>query len=407
MKKILFLFCFLWVTNTFYAQVESTWYNSHILNASRELKIQVPKGYDSNSKYPLILVLDGDYLFELVAGNVDYYSYWEDIPPAIVVGISQAKFRSKDNTFSSTNSLPIDEGAKFFEFIGAELLPYLNSKLAIGEFNVIVGHGKGANFINYYLLKEKPLFQSYIVLSPDLASDMPTYVSDILKSTSNRIFYYLAGAGKDPKKIQKDTKALNTLLSPIENKKILYKYNTFENATHYSLPAHAMSSALESIFFVYQPISKEEYKKYIVNLETSPVDYLLEKYKTIKDLFRIDKKIALNDFKAIDAAIKKNENWEYYEDLGKVARKEYPNTLLGNYFLGRYYEETGNYNKALKTYQSAYVFDEIGNYTKDFMLEKAEDIEVKISTQKMEEENLDEEVPEEETPDEEVPKEDE
>ena len=40
---------------------------------------------------PLILVLDGDYLFEPFSGCVDYLSYWDEIPEAIVVGIRHGK----------------------------------------------------------------------------------------------------------------------------------------------------------------------------------------------------------------------------------------------------------------------------------------------------------------------------
>ena len=47
---------------------------------------------------------------------------------------------------------------------------------------------------------------------------------------------------------------------------------------------------------------------------------------------------------------------------------------LGNYYLARYYEEMGEPKKAMRTYQSAYTFEEIGGITKDFMLEKADEI---------------------------------
>ena len=86
---------------------------------------------------------------------------------------------------------------------------------------------------------------------------------------------------------------------------------------------------MESIFFVFQPITKKEYNESILKLDTSPVDYLTEKYQMIKDLFGIEKQILINDFKAIEAAIEKKEEFKYFEDLGNLARKEYPDTLLG------------------------------------------------------------------------------
>ena len=109
-------------------------------------------------------------------------------------------------------------------------------------------------------------------------------------------------------------------------------------------------------------------------MTTSPVDYLLDKYNTINGLFNLQKKVLINDFKAIAAAIEKNKTFEYYEALGKLARKEYPDTLVGHYDLGRVYEETGEPKKAMKTYRSAYILEEIGGYTKDEMLDRADAI---------------------------------
>jgi tetratricopeptide (TPR) repeat protein len=168
------------------------------------------------------------------------------------------------------------------------------------------------------------------------------------------------------------TDALNTDVSAIENENLAYSFNSFEKPSHYSVPTHAIPNALERIFQVYCPISKKEYKDVILELEISPVLYLQEKYQSISDLFGIDKKVLINDFKAISAAIEKNEYHEYYNELGKMARKAYPETLLGGYYLGRFYEEMGEPKKAMRTYQSAYMLDEIAGITKDEVLARAE-----------------------------------
>jgi predicted alpha/beta superfamily hydrolase len=363
---------------TYSIQSQAIYENFHSskLNEDRQLKILLPRGYDeeNSKKYPLIIVFDGDYLFEAVAGNVDYYSYWEDMPESIVVGIKQEGKRYDDCMYSEQNSLPIETGATFFEFIGMELIPYLNNNFKTEDFRVAVGHGETANFIDYYLLKDVPLFQAYISMSPDLAPKMGQYLTDRFKTFQTKIFYYLATSSNDTPAIKEGAESLNKTISALENKNLLYNFDNFEGPTHYSLPAHAIPKALESIFFVFQPISKKEYEESILKLETSPVDYLSEKYKMIKDLFGIEKQILINDFKAIEAAIKKKEQWNYFENLGNLARKEYPDTLLGHYYLARYNEETGEPKKAMKLYQSAYILEEIGGITKDLMLELANQI---------------------------------
>ncbi|UAB76613.1 alpha/beta hydrolase [Mesoflavibacter sp. SCSIO 43206] len=375
MKRFLLLLITLVLSNTLTSQTIYKEINSEKLGESRQLKIQVPRNYDtSDKKYPVVVVFDGDYLFEIVAGNVDYAAYWEDMPEAIVVGINQYQKREADCYYSEQNSLPIETGAAFFEFVSMELIPFIDKNFRTENFKVAVGHGQTANFINYYLLKGVPLYQAYISLSPSLAPDMKTYLTEKMPKLEQKIFYYLAAANNDKGNIKEETEALAKSISSIENDNLLDHSEVFTDATHYSLPAQAIPKALQKIFLVFQPISLKEYKETVLNLEGNPVDYLKEKYETIETLFGIKKPILINDFKAIEAAIKKKEKYEYFEDLGNLARKEYPDTLLGHYYLGRFYEETGKSKKAMKTYQSAYVLQEIGGITKDLVLELAEQI---------------------------------
>ena len=374
MKQLL-TFILLLVTIEFtQAQVKYETIESLKLGEERELKIQLPRGYNSNEDktYPLFIVLDGDYMFEAVAGNVDYYSYWEDMPEAIIVGINQLDKRFDDCMYSEQNSLPIETGAAFFEFIGMELIPYIEKTYRTGNFKVAVGHGETANFINYYLLKPRPLFQAYISVSPELAPSMIDYLPEALSKIESKVFYYLANTTNDSASIKEMTKVLNTDISALEKENLVFNFDSFDGPSHYSLPTHAIPNAIESIFKVFQPISKKEYKDTILDLEISPVLYLQEKYQIISDLFGIEKKVLISDFKAISAAIEKNELYEYYEELGKMARKAYPETLLGTYYIARFHEETGSPKKAMRTYQSAYMLEEIAGLTKDLMIEKSD-----------------------------------
>jgi predicted alpha/beta superfamily hydrolase len=375
MKKTIVFFLLLFLAfNTSIAQVKYETIQSSKLGEERQIKIQLPRGYnaDSDKTYPIFIVLDGDYMFEAVAGNVDYHSYWEDMPESIVVGINQLDKRFDDCMYSEQNSLPIETGAAFFEFIGMELVPYIENTYRAGNFRVAVGHGETANFINYYVLKPQPLFQAYISISPELAPNMIDYLPEVLSKIQSKIFYYLANTNNDVKSIKRMTEALNTDINAVDNKNVVYNFDSFDGPSHYSVPTHAIPSAIESIFQVFQPISKKEYKDVILELEISPVLYLQEKYEAISDLFGVEKKVLINDFKATSAAIEKNEWYEYYEELGKMARKAYPETILGTYYIARFYEETGEPKKAMRTYQSAYTLEEIAGLTKDLMLERAD-----------------------------------
>lgn len=378
MKNLILTVVSIFLFNATLAQVTYQEIESEKLGETRGIKIQLPRGYENNVDkiYPLFVVFDGDHLFEPVVGNVDYYSYWEDMPEAIVVGINQIETREDDCLYSDENFLPIETGANFFEFVGMELVPFIEKNYRTANFRIAVGHGSTANFINYYLFKDNPLFHAYITISPDLAPEMEQHITERLLDFQNKTFYYLAKGSNDLRSVHEGVEVLNTNLSSIDNDYLAYKYDDFQESTHYSNVMHAIPRALEHIFSVFGPISKKEYKETILNLDYSPVDYLKEKYETVNNLFGINKKILINDFRAINSAIKKNELYEYYQELGKLARKHYPETLLGSYYLARYYEEMGEPKKAYNTYKSAYVLDEIAGISKDFMLEMAEQLKV-------------------------------
>ncbi|HZJ35332.1 MAG TPA: alpha/beta hydrolase-fold protein [Gillisia sp.] len=376
-KKLLFLLILI-VPNLFIGQTIYKNLKSSKLGGERELKIQLPRNYDQNKekKYPVLVVLDGDYLFEPVAGNVDYYSYWEDIPEMIVVGINQATSRESDSFYDERTFLPTDTGASFFEFIGMELMPFIDSNYRTANFRVIMGHDYTSNFINYYLLKENPLFQGYINLSPDLAPEMETRIFNSLQKSPNPIWYYLATSSEDISVLKEGILSLDAQLKKIDNKNIHYNFDNFKDASHYTLVGNAIPKAIEQIFETYRPISVQDYNSVLLQTSVSSFDYLVEKYKNIGTLFGIDKKIRLNDFMAVYNAMEKTKNREQMKDLSKLAAKNYPNTMLATYFQARYEEETGNPKKAMRIYQNAYGQDPILFLNIDFMLEKAQQIKV-------------------------------
>lgn len=360
------------------AQIQYEEIQSSKLGQSRQLKIQLPRNYEVNTEktYPVLVVLDGDYLFEPIAGMTDYYSYWEEMPEVIVVGVNQAETREADTLYDELNALPTETGVSFFEFLGLEMMPWLDDKYRTSNFRLVVGHDMTANFMNFYLMKDTSLFQGYISLSPDLSPEMGTRLKEQLDKTEQKIFYYLATGTDDIKVLREGAEGLNNQLKQVSNDNLTYYYDNFDGGTHYSLVGRAVPNALENIFSIYKPISKREYKEVLLKLEGSPYDYLVDKYATVKELFGLDDQIRLNDFTAVYKAIDKKGDWKALENLGKLAREQYPETMLGNYYMALSLENLGESKKAMRMYQNAYLLEEISFLTKDFMLDKADEIKV-------------------------------
>ncbi len=351
-------------------------FSSERLGESRKLKIQLPRDYETNTEkaYPIVIVLDANYLFEPVAGNVDYFSYWEDMPEAIVVGIMQGDKRYDDCSYDDTSFMPAEKGAEFFEFVGLELIPFIDNNFRTAKFTIAVGHDFTASYINYYLFKDPPMFNGYISLSPDLAPMLDERLPERIPAIQSKIFYYLATGTDDIKNLRDISEDLNQKLSPLKSDNFAYYYDNFEGATHYSLVARAIPSALEKIFSVYRPISKEEFNEKIMKLETPIHEYLLQKYGTIKELFGLENPIRINDYIACATACEKKKQWESLQEIAKLASKQYPDKVLGDYYMARSYEEMGEPKKAMRTYQAAFNKEEVDFITVDLMLDKADKI---------------------------------
>ena len=189
-----------------------------------------------------------------------------------------------------------------------------------------------------------------------------------------KIFYYMATGSDDIKDLMENAEALNNSLKGLKSKQFNYYYDNFEGATHYSLVGRGIPNALEKIFSVYRPISNQEYKDVLLKLETPISQYLIDKYKTIEDLFGLTNNIRENDFIATAKAAEKKKQWESLREIATMARKQYPETVLGDYYLGRYYEETGEPKKAMRTFQGAFSKEEVNFITVDLMLDRADKI---------------------------------
>lgn len=347
--------------------------DSRFLDEERQLKIQLPRNYDKNSDklYPVILVLDGDYLFEPFAGNVDYFSYWDDIPEAIVVGVNQVGSRGADTFAGDIQFLPSKSGKNFFDFIEVELLPHIKNNYRTSGFNVIAGHNLTANFANFYLLRERPLFQAYINLSPELSPQMASRLYQAFKGTKKQKWFYLATASNDVPELKRSIEQLHLQLNTIENDNFHYLFDSFEKPLHYSLVAHAIPRALEKIFEAYRPITMEEYAA-LKSGDKSPYDVLSAKYSTIENLYGVELKVRLNDFLAVGKALEHKKNWDDLKKLGKLAMEQDPDSMLGSYYMAKSLEETGKTKKAMRMYEGAYDKKEAAFITADFMLRKAE-----------------------------------
>ena len=92
MRKLLLFIAFFTTLNQF-AQKSSFVLHSSRMQEDREITVVVPPSYEKSlqKKYPLLVLLDGEYLLDPFQGALSFGAYWNDIPEMIIVAIKQNK----------------------------------------------------------------------------------------------------------------------------------------------------------------------------------------------------------------------------------------------------------------------------------------------------------------------------
>ena len=353
------------------SQITQEIFESFKLQQRRDVKYYIPEDYTPEKKYPIIVVLDAEYLFDNVVATAKFYSRFHGMPQAIIVGVNQSKdnIRLEDCAFDEVSGLPNDKAKLFFEFLGMELIPYIETTYKTAPFKMIFGYDITANFSNYYLFKEESLFNSYVSISPILAPEMENRIPTRLGAMQKTIFYNLITDGEIAKK-SKELPVLNTAINSMKSETLHYFFDEYNKADHISVATYGIGKAFDNVFTMFKPISADEYKTQILTSEGPVFDYLSNKYDMIERLFGFRKNVDLNDIMAIYAASRKKEDFESLKPLSDLCKKEYPNTMLGFYFEGEYYEQLGEPKKAMRTFEKAFGMEEIDFLTKDMALEK-------------------------------------
>ena len=149
---------------------------SRTLGETRVIDVSLPDSYsdDTTRRYPVLVVLDGDYDHQIAATIARFYSATSQMPEVIVVGVRNVD-RNRDLTPELLPDFPMPPelaragGAEaFLGFIGDELIPYVDRRYRTAPFRVLIGHSLGGLFATYALSHRPELFTGYVVLEPSL-----------------------------------------------------------------------------------------------------------------------------------------------------------------------------------------------------------------------------------------------
>ena len=360
LKNAILIFLFA-CSSVFGQQILTTTIESDYLETSRDVRIYIPKSYelDSVKNYPLAIVFDAEFLFDIYVGNSVLFASKDKAPEQIVVGINMAETRKNDTYFNINTGKLNSKNRAFYEFIRDEVTFYMESNYRTSPFISLIGTGTSANLISQFLKEPKPVFNAYVCINPIFSDfirkQMQDFALERYGNEDNTFYLYTNNSNTFSPKRQTLINQLQTFLGnyEIENFNIVNDYITTKSSI--STIGEAIPRAITKVFELYSAISKDEFDNKIKNL--SPEDaiaYLENKYIEIEFLFGSNLGIREQDVFAIESIIIDKENGDYLRDFGKMILKLFPSSPLGDYYIGRYYEEGKMIKKALKHYKIGY-----------------------------------------------------
>ncbi|MEN8125719.1 MAG: alpha/beta hydrolase-fold protein [Bacteroidota bacterium] len=334
-------------------------FNSHQLNTERILKIYLPQSYEENKDhtYPVAVIFDAEYLFDVYVANSKLFSSRDDAPEQIIVGIyqNQNEERYVDCDYSTDTGLPNEDSSKFYGFIKDELLPYIDENYRTSLFKTLVGNTLTANFTNYFFLDNNHEFNAFININPTYAPKIAEKLELKTQTLTDDVFYYVNSGDYNKERRAKKINEVNNLLKLSEINKFHYKYDKFTHTTTTASIGQAIPSAIGHIFELYGAISKEEYETNIADLSPpEAIEYLEKKYVEIEYLFGSNLDIRESDIFMIESIVIEKNNGDYLEEFGKMINRMYPDSPMGDYYIGLYYETGYDYKNALKYYKNGY-----------------------------------------------------
>lgn len=153
-----------------------------------------------------------------------------------------------DTAFVSRN---YGHAEKFYQFLQAELLPYISTNYHVDQSqNTVIGHSFGGLFVFYCLFKNDSMFRNYYALSPSLwVEDYNVYRYNQLDKglVGAKKIYFSCGGLEVVNFIKKGTDEMKAFLDEKSYPALEYKYQVHAGESHNSQVEKSFEYLLSSL----------------------------------------------------------------------------------------------------------------------------------------------------------------
>ena len=372
--------------------------SSAILKEKRKVWVYIPNMtqdmQNSNQRYPVLYLLDGEGHFQSVVGMIQQLSQVNGntiVPEMIIVGIPNTD-RTRDLTPTHIdNDLPMMDsnsakntggGENFAAFLQKELIPHIDSIYPTQPFRILVGHSFGGLAVLHILTNHTKMFNAYIAIDPSMWYDKERF----LKTTQQKLIskkydgasLYVGIAntmaeGMTLEKLKKDTTivtrhirsifAMDKFIKTNSKNGLKYASKYYGDDDHGSVPLISEYDGLRFIFSWYR-------------LKLSPPDFfsadtaLVRKYR--QHYQKVSKEFGYNvsppemQINGLGYYILSQKHYEKAAALFRMNIENYPQS-------GNTYDSYADALMAMKDTAAA-----ITNYKKAYAITKSDETKLKL-----------------------------
>jgi len=241
---------------------------SSVLNEEREIFVSLPESYKHSSHYyPVIYVMDGEFLFDLTRSMVEIRAARNYMPESIIVGIPNNTgkriemalelFDDKGNPFFYGDGL--GQTGKYLKFFRNELIPSIEERFRVNSHRTIIGMSPSFGPVLQAFWSEPDLFSGYIVLAAEIGKKLKSgksigdrLIDEISDKKRSKAAIYIGTASRDIIKRGPKEAALYIdipkKLKHIANPQIRYKFEVIHDEDHYGMSVPGIQHGLETIY---------------------------------------------------------------------------------------------------------------------------------------------------------------
>jgi predicted alpha/beta superfamily hydrolase len=230
-------------------------FRSAVYEEEREVFVGLPDAVDSTTAHPVIVVLEGEVLFETASVLARLMASVGEIPPSIVVGVP---LRGRYEEYAPPPPGEHGSGAadRQLRHLGEELFPLLDARWGVGTDRLLWAHsGLGGAFCTYALLGPDTLFTGILSSSPSLRW-AEAYVEDERAfdalAEKGRVFYYLTFGDSEEEAYMGDmfdrVQRFRDRLADEAPSNLAWEYRLYEGNNHFTNAVETYIDGLKLYF---------------------------------------------------------------------------------------------------------------------------------------------------------------